>query len=61
MIRRDYESARQKLLESLRLMQKLGDRTGEAVVLFNLASLSMEKGDFALADQEFQKALISGA
>jgi tetratricopeptide (TPR) repeat protein len=57
MIRQDYETAQPKLLESLQLMQRLGDRTGEAVVLFNLASLFLEKGEIALADQEFQKAL----
>ena len=53
-----HEAALPKLLKSLELLQKTGDRTGEAVALFDLGNLYMDKGEFQLAKEDFEKALL---
>jgi tetratricopeptide (TPR) repeat protein len=55
--RKDYETARSRLMKALELLQKAGDRTGEASVLSNLGHISMEKNEFQRAREDFLKAL----
>ena len=40
------------------LLENAGDRVGEAAALFHLANLDMDKGDYQLAKEEFQKVLL---
>lgn len=53
----DYESARNNLEKSMKIVQRIGDRAGEAAIWRALASIDMRKGEYEAARDKFEKSM----
>jgi tetratricopeptide (TPR) repeat protein len=53
----DYDAAREKFEKSMKIMQQIGDRAGEAQTWHNLASIDLNKGDYDAAREKFEKSM----
>jgi tetratricopeptide (TPR) repeat protein len=50
----EYERAREEFEESLRIEQKIGNRSGEAATRHQLATIALNQDEYERAREEFE-------
>ncbi|HPS91472.1 MAG TPA: tetratricopeptide repeat protein [Methanothrix sp.] len=53
----DYEAAREKFENAMKIMQQIGDQAGEASTWHQLATIDLNKGDYEAAREKFETAM----
>jgi tetratricopeptide (TPR) repeat protein len=53
----DYDAARDKFEKSMKIVQQIGNRAGEASTWHNLATIDLNKGDYEAAREKFETSM----
>ena len=53
----NYDAAPEKFEKAMEIMQRIGDRAGEAATWHQLATIDFKKGDYDAARKKFEKAM----